>query len=69
MPLTMATAGIENTIQKVGGNEKTKKYLESLGFVSGSTVILVSEVSGNVIVSVKGVRIAIDKQMAMKILV
>lgn len=69
MPLTMAEIGVENTIKKIGGNEKTKKYLESLGFVVGGTVRIINEIEGNIIVCIKGVRIAIDSQIANKILV
>lgn len=69
MPLTMASLGQEHIIRKVGGNQKTKKYLESLGFVVGSQVVVVSEVAGNMIINIKGVRIAIDKQMASKIMI
>ena len=53
MPLTLATAGEENIIKKVGGNSETRKFLENLGFVAGGTVTVISEISGNVIVNVK----------------
>ena len=33
MPLTLAAAGEENIIRKVGGNPEVKKHLEELGFV------------------------------------
>lgn len=69
MPLTMVKAGEANVIKKVGGKEETKKFLESLGFVTGSTVTVVSEISGNMIVNIKESRVAIDKQMANKIFV
>ena len=69
MPLTMATCGEPNTVKRVGGKEETKKFLENLGFVAGSEVTVVSTVSGNLIVNVKDSRIALDKDMAMKILV
>jgi len=35
MPLTLAAAGEENIIRKVGGNPEAKKHLEDLGFVAG----------------------------------
>ncbi len=38
MPLTLANAGEENTILKVGGSAEVKKHLEDLGFVAGGTV-------------------------------
>ena len=69
MPLTMATCGEPNTVKRVGGKEETKKFLENLGFVAGSEVTVVSTVSGNLIVNVKDTRIALGKDMAMKILV
>ena len=67
MPLTMAGTGVENTIRRVGGKEETRKFLENLGFVSGGTVTVVSEVDGNMIVNVKDSRVAIGKDMANKI--
>ena len=69
MPLTMAKNGEPNTIKRVGGKEETKKFLENLGFVVGSVVVVVSDVSGNVIVNVKDSRVALGKDMANKILV
>lgn len=69
MPLTMAKAGEENTIIKIGGKEEIRRFLESLGFVAGSIVSVVSEMNGNVIVNVKGSRVAISKEMANKIMV
>ena len=69
MPLTLATAGEENIIKKVGGNPETRKFLENLGFVAGGTVTVVSEVNGNMIVNVKESRVAIGKDMANKIMV
>lgn len=69
MPLTMARAGEVNQIKKVGGKEETRRFLESLGFVTGGEVTVVSEISGNVIVHVKESRVAISREMANKILV
>ncbi len=69
MPLTFANVGEENMIKKVGGNEQTRKFLESLGFVPGSIVTLVSDISGNVIVNVKESRVAVSKEMAQKIMI
>ncbi len=69
MPLTLANTGEENIIKKVGGNPDTRKFLENLGFVAGSAVTVISEISGNVIVSVKDSRVAVSKEMAQKIMV
>ena len=69
MPLTMAKVGEPNTIKRIGGREETKKFLENLGFVTGSVVTVVSEISGNMILNVKDSRIALGKDMANKIMI
>ncbi|MBQ4473662.1 MAG: ferrous iron transport protein A [Lachnospiraceae bacterium] len=69
LPLTLAQAGEENIVRKVGGSPEVRQHLENLGFVPGGTVIVVSEIGGNVIVNVKESRIAISREMAQKIMV
>lgn len=69
MPLGFANAGEENIIKKIGGNPESRKFLEGLGFVAGGTVTVISEISGNVIVNVKGSRVAVSKEMANRIMV
>ena len=69
MPLTMANAGEENIIKKVGGKEDTRRFLENLGFVVGAAVTVISQVEGNIIVYIKDSRVAIGKDMANKIMV
>lgn len=69
MPLTLANIGEQNIIQKVGGNPKVKKHLESLGFVAGGSVSLIAMLGGNIIVNVKEARVAISKEMAQKIII
>ena len=63
MPLTLASVGEENMIKKVGGSPETRKFLESLGFVAGGSVTVVSEIAGNVIVNVKESRVAVSKEV------
>ena len=69
MPLTMAETGLEIQIRKIGGKEETRRFLESLGFVMGGFVTIVSEINGNLIVKVKDSRVAISKEMASKIMI
>ncbi|MDE6671069.1 MAG: ferrous iron transport protein A [Ruminococcus sp.] len=69
MPLTMADTGEENIIKKVGGNPETRKFLESLGFVVGGSVTVISEIAGNLIVNVKDSRVAVSREMAVKIMI
>ena len=68
MPLSMVKEGEINTICKVGGKEETRKFLENLGFVSGGEVTVVSQINGNIIVNVKGSRVAIGRDMANKVM-
>lgn len=67
MPLTMATLGESTIIKKIGGKEETRQFLSNLGFVRGSVVSVINEINGNLIVQVKDSRIAISKEMALKI--
>ena len=69
MPLTFADIGEENIIKKIGGKPEVKQHLESLGFVTGGTVRVVSAIGGNLIVNVKESRVAINKEMASKIMI
>lgn len=69
MPLTFAQAGEENIIKKIGGTPEVKRHLADLGFVVGGSVTVVNTLGGNMIVNVKDSRVAIDKQMANKIMV
>jgi len=69
MPLSMARTGEINAIKRIGGKDEVRRFLESLGFVVGSQVSVVSEMSGNLIVNVKGARVAVSKEMANKIMI
>lgn len=69
MPLSMVREGEPNIIKKIGGREETRRFLESLGFVAGGKVTVVSEMNGNMIVNVKEARVAIGRDLANKIIV
>ena len=69
MPMTMMKPGAEASVKKVGGKDETRQFLANLGFVPGSHVTIITEISGNVIVSVKESRVAISREMAVKIMV
>ena len=69
MPLTLAALGEENIIRRIGGNAEIRAHLQNLGFVPGGTVTVVSSISGNLIVNVKGARIAVSREMAQKIFI
>jgi len=67
MPLYFANSGETNIVKKIKGKDDTKRFLESLGFVEGGDVTIVSKIGGNLIVNVKDSRIAISKSMATRI--
>lgn len=69
MPLILADRGNEMNIKKITGNDETKRFLNSLGFVVGETIKVISELGGNLIINVKESRIALDKSMASRIIV
>lgn len=69
MPLSLAQVGEGNIIKRIGGSPEVKRHLENLGFVVGGEVTVVNTLGGNVIVNVKEARVAISKEMAVKIMV
>lgn len=69
MPLALANIGEEYLIRRIGGSPEVKKHLENLGFVVGGDVSIINSIGGNIIVKVKESRVAISKEMAMKIMV
>ena len=68
MPLAMAQTGKETVVKEIRGRDETKRFLASLGFVEGSSIVVVSEMGGSLIVNVKDTRVALSKGMAGKIM-
>ena len=69
MPLLFAEDGEASIIRSIGGSEEIRRHLNSLGFVAGATVRIVSRMGNNVIVNVKETRVAVDEKMASKIMI
>ena len=69
MPLTLAQTGQINAVKRIGGKEEVRRFLNSLGLIEGSEVMLVSQNQGNVIVKVKESRVAISRELANKIMI
>ena len=69
MPLTMAKAGETGVIQKITGKDEVRRHLAELGFVAGARVTVLSVLGGNMILSVKDSRVALDKTMGNRIIV
>lgn len=69
LPLTYADKNELNVIKKVGGKAETKKHLEDMGFVTGAVISVISDVNGSLIVNVKNTKVALDKELASKIMI
>ena len=69
MPIVMAPLHTDVKVIKILTDEKVKKHLENLGITIDSTLQVLSAAAGSVILQVKDGRLALDKQMATKILV
>ncbi len=69
MPLAMAEIGETNTIKKISGQDELRRHLAELGFVVGEEIRVVSRLGGNIILSVKDSRVALDKSMALRIMI
>ena len=68
MPLTFASVGETATIRKITGKDEGRQHLAELGFVVGETVTVVSSIGGNLILNIKGSRIALDASMAQRVM-
>ncbi len=69
MPLITAPTDTELKIIKIFAEGETKRHLENLGILPGGHVSIVKSEAGSVIVKIKDGRIALSKQLAMKIFV
>ena len=69
MPLILADPGEEAIIKKVGGSPEMKKHLEDMGFTAGGAVTVMNTIGGNLIVKVKETRVAINEDLARKIMI
>ena len=68
IPLTAAKAGETVTIKKITGRDELRRHLAEMGFVVDDDVTVVNEMAGNLIVQVKYSRVALNKDMANRIL-
>ena len=69
MPLAMLKIGDEARVASIAGNDETRKRLETLGFVPGTPVRVLQIAAGNMILAVHESRVAVGKDVAMRILV
>ena len=67
VPVVTAKAGDSGRIARISGKTETRRHMCELGFTIGEIITIVNDVSGNMIVEVRGSRIAIDRTLASKI--
>lgn len=69
MPLTMIGIGGSAVVQRIQGKDDTRRFLYNLGFTEGGEITVVSTVNGDLIVNVRGARIALSRHMASRVIV
>ena len=69
MALAMMDIGEKRVVTKVRGKDEVIRHLQNLGFAPGSVVQVLGEHAAGMILLVKGVRIALDKSLACRIMV
>ncbi len=69
--LPLAMAGTDEVVRVAGirGTADLRQHLAELGFVDGAEIRVVSRAAGDVIVIVKGARLALNRSMASHITV
>ncbi|MBE5024119.1 ferrous iron transport protein A [Olsenella sp. DSM 107455] len=69
LPLAMAGTDEVVRVSRVRGDAGLRQHLAELGFVDGAEVKVISRAAGDVIVAVKGARLALNRSMASHITV
>ena len=69
LPLAMVAPDEVARVARVRGDAGLRQHLAELGFVEGSEVKVISRAAGDVIVSVKGARLALNRSMASRVTV
>lgn len=69
MALALMNIGERRTVTKLRGKDEIVRHLQDLGFAPGSEIEVLGETAGGMILLVKGVRIALDRGLASKIMV
>lgn len=69
MPITLCKVGDTVIVQRIGGSQEVVKHLNDLGLIVGTSVTIVNEFAGNLILRIKDANVAINKDTAKKIMV
>lgn len=69
MALTLMSIGERRKVMKLRGKDEVVRHLQDLGFAPGSEVQVLGENAAGMILLIRGVRIALDRGLAGKIMV
>ncbi len=69
MPIAVAPTDRAVRVVKITADDKTRKHLESLGITIDTQIEVLSVSGGSIICKVKDGRLALDRELATKILV
>lgn len=69
MALTMALKGDTKIIQRFIGKEEVITRLREMGFVPGEKIQILDHNASGIILLIKGVKIALDRNLASRIIV
>ena len=69
MALAFMNIGEKRKVMKLHGKDEVVRHLQDLGFAPGSDVQVLGENAAGMILMVKGVRIALDRGLAGRIMV
>lgn len=69
MSLAMVTLGETKIISEFHGKEGIRRHLQDLGFLKGEKVQVIGENPSGIIILLKGVRIALNRGLASRIIV
>lgn len=69
MPLSMMKLGERGRVLRISGGDAIRARLAELGFVVGQTLRVITMLEGNLIIDLKGSRVALGREMANRITV
>ena len=69
VPLFTVKAGTRGRIGRIGGKDELRRHLQNLGFTIGEYLTVMQGCAGDLIVDIRGSRIAIDRSVTSKIMI
>lgn len=69
MPITLVEVGSSWRIKRLQGDDAVRRHLGDLGFVEGASVTVVAELAGSLVLGIHETRVALNRDLAARILV